>query len=397
MLADMAGKNVLLLQGALGPFFRNFARELEERGANVTKVKFNAGDAVYYCGVRAIAYRGTLKEWPAYAEKLIVDKRIEVIFLLGDMRHYHRPIKAMAENHGARLYVFEEGYLRPDFITMEPWGVNGNSAMSKEPEFYRKANLLSKKKAAPVGKVFGRSAWITIFYYVCYNLFYFLYPFYRHYRRSNALIHGLCWVRSWFRKMRYAKGEANLLEKFRGPLSKKFYLYPLQVWNDFQIEHSPFSRVEECLEEVMRTFANHGKKTHHLVVKHHPADRGYRDYTRHIHALARELNIEKRVTYVHDLHLPTLLKHAQGVVVMNSTVGLSSIHHKTPVKVLGSAIYDIEGLAYQGSLAQFYKQPGTVDYVLYRRFRGWLEHHNQCNGNFYRPLASARGKTGVRW
>jgi capsular polysaccharide export protein len=45
---------------------------------------------------------------------------------------------------------------------------------------------------------------------------------------------------------------------------------------------------------------------------------------------------------VHDLHLPTLLAHASGTVVINSTVGPSALHHKVPSKTTGSAFYDME-------------------------------------------------------
>jgi capsule polysaccharide modification protein KpsS len=82
---------------------------------------------------------------------------------------------------------------------------------------------------------------------------------------------------------------------------------------------------------------------------------------------------------------------------MNSTVGFSSLHHGTPLKVLGRAIFDIAGLTHQGELGDFWRQPGSVDAELYQRFRTWLEHNNQANGNFYKRLPEAGTRTGVRW
>jgi len=54
--------------------------------------------------------------------------------------------------------------------------------------------------------------------------------------------------------------------------------------------------------------------------------------------------------YVHDLYLPTLLANALGAVVINSTVGLSTLNHGLPVKACTSAVYDMEGMAHQGEL-----------------------------------------------
>jgi capsule polysaccharide modification protein KpsS len=78
-------------------------------------------------------------------------------------------------------------------------------------------------------------------------------------------------------------------------------------------------------------------------------------------------------------------------------VGLSSIHHGTPVKVLGDAIYDLPGLTHQGELGDFLRSPGVVDDELYRAFRAYLEHNNQANGSFYVRLPNRRTPTGVRW
>src|SRR5690606_5135315 len=110
-----------------------------------------------------------------------------------------------------------------------------------------------------------------------------------------------------------------------------------------------------------------------------------------------EHGLEGRVLYVHDLHLPTLLKHARGCITINSTTALQSLHHGTPVKALGTAVYDMPGLTHQGSLAEFLREPGTFDRTLLERFRRWLLWNNQANGSFYKRLPGARRGTGIRW
>ena len=56
--------------------------------------------------------------------------------------------------------------------------------------------------------------------------------------------------------------------------------------------------------------------------------------------------------------------------------------HKVPTKVLGRAIYDIEGLTYQGKLDQFWTQSQDAqpnpDLVV--KFINYIIHKTQING-----------------
>jgi capsular polysaccharide export protein len=126
-------------------------------------------------------------------------------------------------------------------------------------------------------------------------------------------------------------------------------------------------------------------------------DRGYHDYTRLINRLACAHGIQDRVRYIHDQHLPTLLTHARGVVVINSTVGLSALHHDRPLKVCGEAIYDMDGLTYQGGLDHFWNHAGEtpVNRELFERFQTYLIEHTQLNGSFYKKLNVPQAHAGV--
>ncbi|MCD6078145.1 MAG: putative Capsule polysaccharide export protein kpsS, partial [Ramlibacter sp.] len=174
----------------------------------------------------------------------------------------------------------------------------------------------------------------------------------------------------------------------------------LQVFNDAQIRvHAPFPGVEDFIETTVRSFAARAPDDTLLVFKHHPMDRGYRDYSRLIRKLAHELQLGHRLQYIHDQHLPTLLDHARGVVVVNSTVGLSALFHAAPTKVCGRALYDMPGLTYQGSLDDFWSDAPRhkPDPALYRRFRSHLVAATQLNGSFYRRLSGLQSATGVVW
>ena len=380
----------------MGPFFRLLADELAEQSIVVTKINFNAGDAFYFRGPEALSFRGPLSAWPAFLERLVRERSIDGIFLFGDGRPVHRAAVDVANRLGVPVFVFEEGYLRPDWVTLERSGVNGHSSMSRDPAFYRGLPGGENPDALRVGATFGRAGWYSTVYSIAMTLGGVLYPRYRHHRPLNAFLEAFRWVRGGIRKLIFQRRERGVIQHLASTKHKTFFLAALQVHCDYQLVHSPFSNVESFIEQVIESFARAAPADQTLVIKNHPMDRPYREYGSFIAKLARSYGLGDRVMYVHDLHLPTLLRHAAGVVMINSTVGLQALQEGTPVKVLGNAVYDMAGLTFQGSLDAFWQGPGGVDDDLCKAFRGFLLRTNQANGSFYRPIPTA-GASGLVW
>jgi capsule polysaccharide modification protein KpsS len=383
----------------MGPFFWRLRRDLEAVGATVYKINFCPGDRLYY-PLNAIDYRGTPNDWPTYLSRLLVQLGIDVVFLFGDCRRYHRMVPDVIRWQKAEMYVFEEGYLRPDYITLEKGGANNFSSLPRDPDVYR--TYVSEQPAEQVPRKvtnsFSRAAAHSILYALANAILGWRYPHYQHHRSLSPLPQAFYWLRAGWRKYYFGWREKALAQRLVGPLAHRYFIVPLQTHNDAQISvHSDFSSVEDFIERVLISFAQQARPDHVLVFKHHPLDRGYREYGRFIQRLAQRHGLNERVFYVHDVHLPTLLDHALGCVVINSTVGLSSILHRTPVCVLGDPIYHMPGLTFQGTLEAFWRAPGQVDSRLFEQFRAWLRAHNQANGNFYRPLPKVGNRTGVLW
>ncbi len=399
-LPPLGVKRALLLQGPAGPFMRRFAEELRAAGVEVTKVNFHAGDVLFFPpttpGVEVRAFRQPFDRWAPWLEALLDERDIDGVFLFGDCRKLHAQAIKLVEQRGGKAWVFEEGYLRPDWITLEEHGVNGNSRMPKAPEVFRRAALGSLPPEVPVGGSYGQAAWYSTLNAMAYTLLNHGFPHYQHHRELNCWKHTAWHVRGFYRKYRFRAAERGMLEHFTRTLTRRYFLVPLQVHCDFQLRHSPFGSVPEMIEFVVNSFCDHGDRDDHLVFKHHPMDRPYCEYGALFDRLREQSGLGERLHYCHDLHLPTLLKHAKGTITINSTVGLQSVHHGTPVKTLGTAIYDMPGLTYQGSLEAFFHDQPAPDRDLYLAFRAWLLHANQCNGNFYKRVAGEHG-AGVRW
>lgn len=399
---------VLLLQGPSGPFMHRFAEELRNAGvAQVHKINFHAGEEHYFpenslLGVTTTAFTGRMSEWPSFLRTYLQKHDIEAAFVFGDQRPVHQAAIAELRDAEVDIWAFEQGYLRPDWITLERNGVNGHSPLPKDPNFYQQwakdteQHATSDASPSPVGPTFGLAAWYETVNAVVLTHKNQRYPHYEAHRPLNAYKHAYWWVRGWARKKYFAHRERGLEELFRTQLQKNYFFVPLQVHCDYQLVHSPYEDIVDFIEEVVRSFAAHAPQSRHLVLKHHPMDRPFRDYTAFIATLAEQLGVGARVHYVHDLHVPTLLKDALGTITINSTVGLQSIHHGVPVHVRGDAVYDIPGLTHQESLSAFFGDPGTVDSRLYKNFRSYLLQHNQFNGSFSKPLPGCRTPTGTR-
>ena len=377
-------KNILLLQGPRGGFFSHLGRHLTSRGCAVYKVNFNGGDELFYPLPNTLPFRGKFSEWELFLARTLNEKEIKAICLFGDCRSYHQVAIRLSQHLGIAIYVFEEGYIRPDYITFEKYGVNGRSQIPCSPAFYKSLPEPGDKQPLPARSSFRRMAVSASAYQIFEFLMRWRYPSYQCHKNFSLQKEAFFWVRAGLRKSVYRFKERGLLEAVSGPLRKKYFLVPLQVYNDSQVVvHSKYRSVEAFIAEVIQSFAKHAEPDHFLILKHHPFDRGHTDYTRFIESTSEKYHVRERIKYVHDVHLPTLLRNALGAVVINSTVGMSSLHHNTPVKVMGTAVYDIAGLTHQRNLDTFWRDHKGIDRKLYRRFRDYIIQYTQINGSFY--------------
>lgn len=385
-MAELSGRRLLLLQGPAGPFFARTAEQLLGAGADVTKVNFNGGEDFYYQLPQIVRYHGALADWPAFFERIARERKIDGIVLFGDCRPVHRLAIARAKQLGIDVFVFEEGYLRPDYVTLERGGVNGHSSIPQTREAYDHVALKPERPHLPIKHAFAKSAIHTIFYACATHLAKHRYPLYRHHRDIRPIVQMNLWLRGGWRRLVHTWRDRAFGKQLAAGALPPFFLVPLQVHLDSQLSHSRFSNISQFIREVVEGFAAHAPADHCLILKLHPMDRAYRDYGPEIDALRQELGLGERLKYVDIVNLPQALRGARGTIVINSTLGLSSLNHGTPVKCLGRAIYDIPGLTFQGSLEEFFRAPGDVDRELYKRFRQWLLEQNQLNGSVWSRL-----------
>ena len=387
-IGSIRGKKVLFLQGPMGAFFAQLERRFLAAGAETFRIGFNVGDYFFSAKHAYTPYRGTPDAWPEFITLFLQEHKIDMIFLFGDCRYYQSTAIYAAKSSGIEVFVFEEGYIRPDYITMERYGVNDYSLLPRDPKFYRNLEFKELPPPQETNASAIKMGYSAIIYYILGDFFSWRYPHYIHHRSLDAKKELYLLLRNAVRKYWYKLQERGIEEKVKGAWSKKYFFVPLQTHNDFQIlQHSMYRSVETFIKDVLHSFGEHASENYMLVFKHHPVDRGRKNYTDFIMAEAKLIGIDTRVKVLHDVHLPTLLKHARGTVTINSTVGLSSLYHKTPTLTMGNAIYDVEGLTLPASaLDTFWSEQPPVDSELYQKFRQYLIENTQINGSFYGKL-----------
>lgn len=379
-------RSYLFLQGVSSPFFSELGRRLITEGHRVAKVNFTGGDAFYWKMKGATNFRKNAIDLPAFYDALFEKlHHCTDIILFGDCRPIHSAIVAGAKLRGKRIHVYEEGYFRPFWITLERDGVNGASRLPRDPDWYRHVgkSVPSYQNGTSFTSSFSNRAWHDVQYHIWSALNPVLYPGYQTHSLYSAPSEYFAYIRkatTYLHRSKLAQKQIGSLVETKTP----FFLLPLQLDSDAQIrDYSRYSNMSEVIAEVMQSFASNVTGDSRLVIKSHPLDPGMICYRHLIKKLASMFGVKDRIVFLEGGHLPTLLNHASGVVTVNSTVGASALIHKVPTVVLGTAIYDINGLTFQGALSEFWKNLSPPDMRLFRYFRNTVIHTTQVNGGFY--------------
>ncbi len=381
----MSRRSFLFLQGVCSPFFARLADRLKADGHRVFKVNFNAGDWLYWGGRSAWNYRGHVSGVLDFLDDKYRKFGITDQILFGDRRPVHRPAVNHGEVCGVRTHVFEEGYFRPYWVTLEREGVNGHSLLPRDPDWFW--DVGARLPDYGDGQPFQSSFEIRAAHDVAYHMAGFWNPlFFPHYHTHasvNACVEYFGYA-CRLPMLRFHKPRDNDLINKLIRTSTHFFILPLQLGSDAQIrDHSRFDDMVGVMEFVLESFARHAPVEAKLVIKNHPLDIGLMNYPKFIRELADRFALAGRVDYMETGDLGVLLRSARGTVTVNSTVGGLSLGLNCPTIALSDPIYNLPGLTFQGSLDDFWRERPSPDAELFRRFRNTVIHTTQVNGGFY--------------
>lgn len=420
---SLTGRRFLIVTAPFGPFGRALAEQLSSEGASVARMLFNAGDAAYWRRSGAVPYTGDVRRWPQRLLKLVQDQGLTDLIVFGEGGPYNQGVlsqqdrlKAVRANtsalnapddaddhrraqvesdrvandsagahaHPLRIWVLENGYFRPDWITVEQDGVNASSGLPKERRAYDPP-IPEILPTRPAGKILPHHVINISLYHVAQPLGRLVFRSYVYPYTQSPWLQFVGHVRRYFGLALSRKTDADAETiAARGP----FFLACLQREGDAQLlRYSHFADNTAFLAEVLTSFAKHAPADARLVVKNHPLDPGLVDLKRMTHVLAVERGIAERVDFIDGGNLASLCRASAGMVVNNSSAALSAMGFKTPVKVLGEAFFDFDGLTDQKPIDAFWTHPQAPDDALFNRFKAHVIARTQVNGNYHEPRA----------
>lgn len=380
--------NFLFLQGVNSPFFADLAQALKASGQSVQRINFTAGDCVFWRrNGHAVRCKLAAQDLPEFFASYFTANAISNVVLFGDERPVHKAAVQVAKQLGIRIHVFEEGYFRPYWVTLERGGVNANSALPKDPSWYREMghSVPNYDNGQAFSSSFFMRAWFDSAFHFCSLANRWLFPQYRYHSPVGAWQEYGPYLIKQIRQRMHQREKADT-QKIEQLIERKqpFYLLPLQLDTDAQIRsHSRFSCMREVMSHVMASFVAHAPADAVLVVKNHPLDMGLVNHEQQALQLATQYGMADRMVFLQTGSMPVLLHHVKGVVTVNSTVGASSLLHKVPTMAMGHAIYNLPDLCYGGSLDAFWLELTPPDMALFHDFRNVVIHATQINGGFY--------------
>ena len=384
-------RRFLFLQGPHGPFFAALARALTATGAEVWRVGFNAGDALFWRDrARYIAYRGRLEDWDAALGTILAERGITDLVLYGEARPVHAAALRAGRARGLMLHILEEGYMRPWWATYERAGAAAGSPLMHLSIAQMRETLRQPAPDPPA----PADRWGDLREHILYGALYhgavLAGP------RPTVPSHRDLTVAQEFRlhaarllALPYHAAARHLATRRLQRSGAPYHLALLQLEHDPTFRQgSRFSSMTDFAGAVIDAFARGAPAHHHLVFKAHPLEDGRAPIGPEIDRLARAAGLEARVHLLRGGKLARLMDHARSAVTVNSTAAQQALWRGIPVKCLGQAVYAKPELVSAQPLARFFAAPDRPDPDAYRDYRRFLAETSQVAGGFY----SARGR-----
>ncbi|MFN3537119.1 MAG: hypothetical protein ACK4Y4_06705, partial [Brevundimonas sp.] len=314
-LPGLAGRRFLIVSAPFGAYSRKLACVLRANGAVVRRMIFNAGDRLDWGGKDAVKFQRGADTWP-HALAGLAEGYTDLV-LFGEAGTYNQTVIDQASRLKASVWVIENGYFRPHWVTMERNGVNARSTLPRSAEGYPPP-APREPPFQPAGTILPHHVWNLARYHTVQVAGHVLYPHYVRPYTRHAIVQaaGHTWR---YLKLRFASPLTTDTQAIaaRGP----FFIACLQREGDTTLlRYSDYPTNTAFLERVIEDFAHGAPGNARLVVKNHPLDPGLVNYAALVRRLARLHGVEGRVDFIDGGNLAALCRASEAAGRKRNTV-----------------------------------------------------------------------------
>lgn len=388
-------RSFVFLQGPHGPYFWELSKAVAASGAQVTKIGFNEGDRFFWRNRKAFeAFTGENEDWPEYIRTYFLENGTTDLVIYGDTRFLHVTAIETAKELGLRVHCFEEGYLRPYWVTYERGGVNGHSQLMEMSV----ADMREALRFIDNDQPEAPARWGDMRQHILLGAIYHWHILFRNHRFQNYQTHRETSVRRefWLHFLRLINRPVHAVQRWRATRSIKrngfvYHLSLLQLSHDASItSHSGFADMADFMRTCVEAFASNAPRHHHLVFKSHPLEDDREPLRNVAIRLAAEFGVEERIHFVRGGKLAELLDYARSVVTINSAAAQQALWRGLPVKALGEGVFCKPEFTSDQTLEAFFANPKKPDLSAYRDYRQYLLMTSQIVGGFYSRRSRVR-------
>lgn len=380
-------RRILFVGAPFGQFFSYLAPALERRGTVVLRTVSDGGEFFATPPRNRIVVRGACEldecAWEKCLEQVMIERHISAVITFNDTCRRAKAAHLVATRLGIQRYVLEEGYLRPWWVTFDHEGVNGNSLLPKDPQFYIDQDLptVSHETFEQSFRFLVRD--ILIHYAGCIALSPIL-PYDKRYYGDSIWAQAFGYSREFLRRRRLDERPVLAALRIAHAADRPIFVALMQKPGDSQLRHhSPYPSNNSYLDQVLASFARAAERDAILVVKQHPLDYGVEYSEEFFEKLVAEHGLEGRACYTRTLTIEQVLDIAAGLVTINSTGGLAAVERLVPTITLGNAIYNMPRLTFQGGIDRFWCEASKPDPAAVSAFVNYLKARTQINGGYY--------------
>lgn len=379
-------RRILLLQGPVGPFFKNLHKGFLEHGFDVKRVLFNRADRLFSHSTGCVEFSGNEKRWRLWLTYELKVNRPDVIIFFGSSRPAHEVAREVATALNIKLLSFEEGYLRSGYITCEENGNNQYSPLCNLS--FKEISEVEYQPPLSIPSPFLRMCIWAATYYGWRDLTNSKVDELLYHRKTKGIIkESISWISNALNrsiaKFKDAKVIGNLLSQH----AKKYILVPLQTPTDSQLQKASRGwSNEKLIKSTIDAYSSSGSKEF-LVFKTHPLDEKAEDLVHLIQEHSNNLNCNEKVLILRSGKMGELAHNSSGLIVINSTSAFSALHHNVPLLVMGDALFRHDCIATIGdspqSIFDFLLQREVKDKVAIDYFFDVVKNEALIPGDFY--------------